>query len=109
MVKSIKETPVSLEGSEEILIYPDGEYNIEVLEKILNDAVLNEIDKNNTVVTIHNKRVRNFDPDNPEWMEVKKSVSLKKLFEVYKQIQGIEYKQPTIEELERKYRMGLLI
>jgi hypothetical protein len=93
---------LELKGFKEILRCPDGSYKIETLEKILSEAISNNINQDNLIVIISDQRVKNFNPDNPEWENTKERVHLRELFEIYKQIEGRDYREPTFEEAEGK-------
>jgi len=95
-----------INGSREVLMHPSGEYNLGVLEKILSYATIYKLDKNEIILTTHEQRVKNFDPDNPNWEKITYPVPLQKLFELYNKIEGREYKEPTLDELKSRNKLG---
>jgi hypothetical protein len=97
---------INLYGSDDILVYPDGSYEITVLEKILSDATYSKLPKNELIIITHDQRVSNFDSNNPEWEKVKYSVSLQSLFDLYKKIEGFEYRELSLDELKQNHRLG---
>jgi hypothetical protein len=90
-----------LEGSNEALRFPNGYISIEVLEKMLYNAVDRGIDRQKLVLVAHHERVANFNPNNPKWKDTGYRVPLKELFRMYEDITGREYMKPNFEEMER--------
>jgi hypothetical protein len=102
----MSENVIKLRGSDEVLVHPDESYEIKVLEDILYKATLKKLDKNELIETTHEQRVKNFDSNNPDWEKIKYNVSLQSLFDLYKKLEGREYREPTLDELQSKYRLG---
>ena len=95
---------IRLEGSDKILQWPNNDVERGVLEELLGDATERKIDRNRLVMVTYHERVRNFNPDNPQYKDVIYRVRLKKLFEMYRDIIGEDYRKPSIEEEEQRWR-----
>ncbi len=97
---------IRLDGSDEVLEWPNGDVEQDVLETILYDAIEKGIDKQRPVLVIHRERVENFNPDNPRWKDVPYRRKLQELLRLYEDLTGKEYRGPTSEEreLEREYQ-----
>ncbi len=89
---------IRLEGSDEMLEWPNGEIQHDVLERLLTDATEKKIEKSRLVIVIHNERVANFNPENPRYKNAIYRVPLKELYEMYKDINGEEFRPLTPEE-----------
>jgi len=89
---------IELSHSTEILKHPDGEIDENVLESLLNEAYEDKIDKNKLVVIAQDKRVKNFDPSNPNYETKSYAVKLLTLYGWYKQITGKPFRPKTEEE-----------
>lgn len=81
--------------SKKVLINPDGSCEVNVLEDILYDITSDiNIDKNQLIGVTKCQRVKDFDLNQPRWEDVEINLELQELFEMYKEIEGIEYKKP---------------
>ena len=103
----LEKKAIKLRGSDGILVHPDESCEIRVLEIILDSATLKNIDKSELIITIHEQRVKNFDLDNPQGENVEYPVKLQNLFELYKKIEGHEYKEPSLDDLKLRYKFRL--
>lgn len=97
---------IRLWGSDDILKYPNGDINTEILEQILEDASENNLDKSKLVLVTHEERVARFNPDNPRWKDVNYRFKLSYLFELYEKVTGSEYVIPSLKEKQKKISEG---
>jgi hypothetical protein len=104
MAKMKKSEAIDLDGSDDVLKHTNGETNLEVLQRILYDATEREVKPDSLVITTHEKRARNFKPDDPSYRTVTHTVKLRGLFSLYRRETGEKYKQPTPQEVEEKWQ-----
>ena len=83
---------IKLNGSDDILEWPDGSIEKQVLENILDDACEKKLKDNRLVLTTKHKRIEKFNPENPAWMDAVYRRSLRTLKKWYKQITGENFK-----------------
>lgn len=96
-----KQKAIRLLGSDEPLIFPNGDVETEVLERILEDATIKNVSKDRLVITTHHERVANWNPDNPRWKNVAYRVPLSELYELHVDLTGQEFRIKSEEEKER--------
>ena len=77
---------------EKILINPEGVYEIDVLEDILWSAFLYEMKREDLIEIIHCKRVKDFNPNTPDWDIIGENITFQKLLEIYKERTKSDYK-----------------
>ncbi len=96
---------VVLGGSEKILSGPDEIVDIEVLSEILSDAIDKKIKDSRLVRITEEERVENYDSENPKWKNVTYKIPLHELKDMYKRIEGRDFKEFSLDELEEQYRL----
>ncbi len=98
-----KKKAIRLPDSERILEHPSGEIDINILEGLLYSITIEKIKSSESIVITHEKRARDYSPENPSWetFELKRRVSY--LRKLYKETSGIDYVQPTQEQMKRGY------
>jgi len=106
MVGKKQKQVIELDGSDDVLKFHNNEIEINVLERILEDATCQRIDKKALVIVTYQRRGSKFD-ENPNWIEFRYNISLRKLFDIYKETTGEDYKSPTFEEIEHQARMEI--
>ena len=77
---------------EESLIDPPGGINIKVLEKILDAAHIEELGGKDRVRVKGTRRVKNFNPKDPDWVDYTKTFSLLYLKRLYRKAEGRPYR-----------------
>ena len=96
-----KETALDFGLSEpnEILIRVDGEIEDQVLQDMLEEIADYEfcegakVDQSIKIPVLQSKRVKNFDPDNPEWDTIEKTQTIRTLRKWYKNEHGRPYER----------------
>ena len=95
---------IRLEDSDKILEWTDGSTEKETLELLLNEITERSLDSRNKIIVTREGRIKNFNPNNPTYKQIKYRLSVKELFKMYKDVTGEEYRKLSLEELQRKYR-----
>lgn len=103
MVKK-KSEPETLNSSEEVLVFPTGDRSRQVLEDLLYEAHTFKLKDFDSIYVTYSKRVKGFDPDDPQWEEVQKALTIRTLKKWYQQQVGVPYRQPTLSDLQKRYR-----
>jgi hypothetical protein len=96
--------PIELTSSDKILEHPAGDIDDKVLEEILIEAHYAAILSGQRILLTKEKRVKGFNPSNPNWEERQYNMTHKKLKMLYKDIFGKDFKPPEISQQEYEDR-----
>ena len=80
------------EGEDNILLFPSGDLNKNLLEKILSKAKERNLNNNDKIEICGERRVKNFNPDNPNYESFSKYWTLSKLKKNYEEVFGHPFK-----------------
>jgi hypothetical protein len=97
---------IRLGSSDKVLEGPNGEPDIEVLEELLEDASRRKLDKNRQIIVTYGERVKDFNPENPDWKEVERKHPLSYLLRLYKRETGASYQLPEADFEEDRERQA---
>lgn len=85
-----------------LIEWPDGSIDKENLEGLLDEITFKNINNSIRIRVYKEQRVKNFDPDDPEWESVPFSRTVMGLKRLYYQVNGKSYsyeKGPSIETI----------
>ena len=102
-LKSRKKPVASLPSSGKTLDYCGEETDSSVLSNLLDESYEMQLKPQDKVYVAFDRRVKKFDPDNPDWEQVAVARSVRWLRNLYKEINGKPYVHSEIS-LEEKYR-----
>jgi hypothetical protein len=101
--ESALESSLGLIGSEDILVFSSGERDGEVLNDLLEEVAEHERDMkvklkaSTKIPIIHDKRVRGFDPEDPEWEKIEETRTLGTLKRWYRELYGEPFRYREYE------------
>ena len=89
---------LQLDCSDQVMQWPDTEFETDVLEDLLAETLERNLPRERLVVITKHKRVKGFDPNNPDWEDVRYARTVRYLRELYHKITGRTH---TAEEQKR--------
>ena len=93
---------IRLDASDEVLEYPAGDVEISSLERILTEATIMGIKKDQLIFITKEERAPNFDSEDPDWHKVSYEVQLSSLYKMYRNLTGESFRLKSYEEIQRK-------
>ena len=93
---------IRLDASDEVLEYSAGDVEISSLEIILAEATIMGIKKGQLVFITKEERAPNFDSEAPYWHKVSYEVQLSRLYKMYRDLTGENFRLKSYEEIQRK-------
>jgi len=98
---------IRLFGSNKILVTPPGELDLDTLTELLEEATQDGLARHVRVITTEDRRVKNFNEQDPQWKEIERVRTVGYLHELYHLNYGRNFSLTDVENArEQHYDMA---